>query len=164
MSRWSRLIGWTITLFLLWILFAQSFDIQSLLTGMFVAFLVAVFNRDMLLSLTRDLHVSTKNVGSWLVLFVYLVVDIFKAGLQVAELAFARRLILQPHFVHYDSKLKEPMMRVSLANSITLTPGTLSVEAPAQGKFVVHALTVEAAEGLKDWHIENRLAEIERTR
>lgn len=164
MSRWSRLTGWTITLFLFWVLFAQSFDIQSLLTGVLVAFIVALFNRDMLLSLTRDLHVSTRNVGAWLVLLVYLIIDIFKSGVQVAELAFALQLNLEPHFVEYDSKLKEPMMRVTLANSITLTPGTLSVEAPAKGKFVVHALTVAAAEGLKDWHIENRLAEIERTR
>ena len=53
---------------------------------------------------------------------------------------------------------------ISLANSITLTPGTISVEAPLTGDFVVHVLTSEAREGLKDWHIENRLAAIERMR
>ncbi|MBT9175735.1 MAG: hypothetical protein DDT20_00035 [Firmicutes bacterium] len=162
MSRYMRLFGWTLALFLLWMLFAQSFDIQSLITGWLVAGLVAFVNRDLLLSFANDLHVSRGNLSAWIKYTGFLIIDVFKASVQVAELAFARRLALNPQFVAHESKLKEPMMRVFLANSITLTPGTISVEAPAQGEFVVHALTDGAAAGLKGWHIENLLVEIER--
>lgn len=162
MSRYTRLIGWTLTLFLLWMLFAQSFDIQSLITGWLVAGLVTFVNRDLLLSFTNDLHIGRRNLSAWLTYVWYLIIDVIKASVQVAELAFARKIDIRPQFVTHESKLKEPMMRVFLANSITLTPGTISVEAPAQGNFVVHALTDGAAAGLAGWHIENLLAEIER--
>ena len=162
MSRYTRLMGWTLALFLLWMLFAQSLDIQSLITGWLVAGLITFVNRDLLLSFTNDLHVSRGNSVAWLTYVGFLIIDVVKASVQVAELAFARRLEIKPQFVTHQSMLKEPMMRVFLANSITLTPGTISVEAPAQGDFVVHALTDGAAAGLKDWHIENLLAEIER--
>jgi len=162
MTRYMRLIGWSLALFLLWILFAQSFDIQSLITGWLVAALVTYVNRDLLLSFANDLHISRGNFSAWLKYTGYLVIDVFKASVQVAELAFARRLALNPQFVTHDSKLLGPMMRVFLANSITLTPGTISVEAPTKGSFVVHALTDSAASGLTGWHIENLLSEIER--
>jgi multicomponent Na+:H+ antiporter subunit E len=147
---------------LLWLLFAQSLDTQSLITGWLVAGLITFVNRDLLLSFTNDLHISRRNLSAWLTYVRYLIIDVVKASVQVAELAFARKLDIKPQFVTHASKLKEPMMRVFLANSITLTPGTISVEAPAQGDFVVHALTDGAAAGLADWHIENLLVEIER--
>jgi len=164
MSTWSRRIGWVVTLFLLWILFAQSFHWQTLVTGLIVASLVVALNHDLLLSLSGDLHVTAKSIMPWTAFGALLVLEIVKAGLQVAKLAFSWKLSLAPAFVIHRSDLSEPMMRVTLANSITLTPGTLAVEAPLQGDFVVHVLTSEAGEGLKDWHIERRLREIERMR
>lgn len=161
---WMRRLGWSVTLFLLWLLFAQSFHWQTVLTGLAVAAVVTAVNDDLLLSLSGDLHVTMRSVVSWAVFVSLLVVEIVKAGWQVAVLAFSLKLKLQPGFVVHKSILLEPMMRVTLANSITLTPGTISVEAPLTGDFVVHVLTSEAREGLKDWHIENRLAAIERMR
>ncbi|MDP3487706.1 MAG: Na+/H+ antiporter subunit E [Bacillota bacterium] len=159
-----RRIGWSMTLFFLWILFAQSFHWQTVITGLVVAAVVAAMNDDLLLSLSGDLHVTVRSLGAWVILAAWLIVEIVKAGWQVAVLAFSFKLNLQPTYITHKSKLLEPMMRVTLANSITLTPGTLTVEAPMTGDFVIHALTREAAEGLKDWHIENRLAAIERMR
>ena len=161
---WMRRIGWWIVLFSLWILFAQSFHWHTVLTGLVVAAVVTAMNDDLLLSLTGDLHVTVRSLGAWIILTGLLIAEIVKAGWQVAVLAFAFKLKLQPAFITHKSSLLEPMMRVTLANSITLTPGTLTVEAPMTGDFVVHALTSEAVEGLKDWHIENRLAAIERMR
>lgn len=161
---WMRRIGWTVTLFLLWILFAQTFHWQTVITGLVVAAVVTGMNDDLLLSLSGDLHVTVRSLGAWAILACLLIVEIVKAGWQVAVLAFSFKLRLQPVYVTHKSKLLEPMMRVTLANSITLTPGTLTVEAPLTGDFVIHALTSEAVEGLRDWHIENRLAVIERMR
>jgi len=162
MSSWKRRLGWTVVLFLTWILFAQSFHWQSLVTGVAVAFLVTMFNDDLLLSLSNDLHVERKTIIPWLVFAAWLIIDICKAAWQVAVVACAWRMDIQPQYVTHKIKLDEPAMRMVLANSITLTPGTLTVEAHQTGDFVVHALTDAAAEGLKDWHIENRLMAIER--
>ena len=164
MSRWTRRAGWIFALFLFWILFSQSLDYQSLFTGLVISAAVVFLNDDLLLSLGQDLHVTSKTLVSWTVFWMWMVVEIVKAGWQVAVLAFSPQLKIDPQFVPHTSSLREPMMRVTLANSITLTPGTLSVEAPQKGEFVVHVITREAADGLKDWHIEERLAAIERMR
>lgn len=161
---WMRRLGWSVGLFLLWVLFAQSFHWQTVLTGLVVAAVVTAVNDDLLLSLSGDLHVTVRSVVPWAVFASLLVVEIIKSGWQVAVLAFSLKLKLTPGFVAHKSILLEPMMRVTLANSITLTPGTITVEAPFTGDFVVHALTSEAGAGLKDWHMENRLAAIERMR
>ncbi|MBS3937880.1 MAG: Na+/H+ antiporter subunit E [Peptococcaceae bacterium] len=162
MPSWSRRVGWTLVLFIVWILFAQSFHWQSLITGILVAFLVAMFNDDLLLSLSNDLHIDRRSLFPWLVFFYWLIIDICKAAWGVAVVACAWRMDLKPQFVVHPIKLDETTMRVVLANSITLTPGTLTVEAPQSGAFVVHALNDAAAAGLTDWHIENRLVAIER--
>jgi len=161
---WSRRIGWTVVLFIVWILFAQSFHWQSLITGLIVAFITALFNDDLLLSLSNDLHIDRRSLLPWLVFVGWLIIDICKAAWQVALVACSRRMDLQPQYVVHSVKLDEATMRVALANSITLTPGTLTVEAPQSGAFVVHALNDSAASGLTDWHIENRLVAIERRR
>ncbi|MBS3873345.1 MAG: Na+/H+ antiporter subunit E [Firmicutes bacterium] len=162
MPSWKRRLGWTVVLFLTWILFAQSFHWQSLITGIVVAFFVTMWNDDLLLSLSNDLHVERRTMVQWFMFAVWLVIDICKAAWQVAVVACAFRMDIQPQYVTHPIKVHEPAMRMVLANSITLTPGTLTVEAPQKGEFVVHALTDAAAEGLKDWHIENRLVAIER--
>ena len=162
MPSWKRRLGWTVVLFLTWILFAQSFHWQSLITGSVVAFFVTMWNDDLLLSLSNDLHVERRTIVQWFMFAVWLVIDICKAAWQVAVVACSWRMDIQPQYVTHPIKVDEPAMRMVLANSITLTPGTLTVEAPQKGEFVVHALTDAAAQGLKDWHIENRLVAIER--
>ena len=162
MPSWKRRLGWTVVLFLTWILFAQSFHWQSLITGLVVAFFVTMWNDDLLLSLSNDLHVERRTIVQWFMFAVWLVIDICKAAWQIAAVACSWRMDIQSQYVMHAVKLNEPAMRMVLANSITLTPGTLTVEAPQEGVFVVHALTDAAAEGLKDWHIENRLVAIER--
>ncbi len=161
-NRFTRKTGWLLTLLLMWILFAQRLDYQTLATGVIVSAVIVVVNDNLLLSLGSDLHVTPRTIMAWVAFWGSMIVEIFKAGWQVARLAFAPRLSLSPGFVSYDPELKEQMMRVSLANSITLTPGTLTVEAPDEGLFVIHVLTEESGEGLKGWHIQQRLAAMER--
>ncbi len=163
-AEWRLKLGWTVTLFLLWLLFAQSFHYQTVLIGLGIAFLIASINSDLLPSLTCDLHMSPGTAINWLKYFGCLVIEIVKASVQVARLAFTRDCCghMISDYVEHHSELREPMMRVFLANSITLTPGTLTVEAPLDGAMLVHVLTTEAAEGLKDWTIERQLVAIER--
>ena len=163
-SEWRLKMGWTAALFLLWLMFAQSFHYQTVLVGLGVAFLIASLNTDMLPSLSADLHVTHRTIIPWIMYSGYLVVEVIKSSVQVARLAFTRDCCghMISEYVEHKSILREPMMRVFLANSITLTPGTLTVEAPIDGPFLIHVLTPEAADGLTDWTIERQLAAIER--
>ncbi|MFP4457736.1 MAG: Na+/H+ antiporter subunit E, partial [Clostridia bacterium] len=55
------------------------------------------------------------------------------------------------------------IFKVLYGNSITLTPGTLTVDI-LEDHYIVHALTKEAAEGLKDSIVENKILKIEGNR
>jgi multicomponent Na+:H+ antiporter subunit E len=56
--------------------------------------------------------------------------------------------------------LKSDTAKATLANSITLTPGTLTIDIKGD-TFYVHTLTKEDADEVKRWHMEERLLEVE---
>jgi multicomponent Na+:H+ antiporter subunit E len=77
----------------------------------------------------------------------WLVGRIVVASAQVAYLALHPRMPLDPGVLHVRSSLRHPLARTIFANSITLVPGTMTVEV-IDDTFVVHALFPEAAEDL----------------
>ena len=55
---------------------------------------------------------------------------------------------INPRIVHFKTNLTSPFARFVFAQCITLTPGTVTVSATCDGKFIVHAINRAAAEGL----------------
>ena len=56
--------------------------------------------------------------------------------------------LINPKIVEFKSKLKSDVSRTTLANSITLTPGTITIYTGVMGKFVVHCIDDESGDGL----------------
>ena len=75
-------------------------------------------------------------------LFVFLV-ELVKSNLDVAFRVLHPRLPIHPGIVKVRTKLTSPMGRLALANSITLTPGTITVETKEE-YFYVHWIDVRA--------------------
>jgi multicomponent Na+:H+ antiporter subunit E len=88
-------------------------------------------------------------------------VEIVKANWAVAMIVLDPKMPISPHFVIVRTKLVHDLARVIYANSITLTPGTISVSLE-RDTLIVHAITREAAEGVAGWEIEDRIRELER--
>ena len=80
---------------------------------------------------------------------VNLVVEIVKANLAVCYLILTRREVPEPVLVKVHTNLKTETARVILANSITLTPGTITVSLAGQ-ELLVHCLDQSLAEGMED--------------
>ena len=78
-----------------------------------------------------------------------LTVEILKANWCVAKLIYTSRYELEPVMVTFASPLKSRFLNVILANSITLTPGTITVSME-DGQFMVHCLDKELATGLDE--------------
>lgn len=74
--------------------------------------------------------------------------EILKANAAVIKLIFSRR---KPEgvIVTFESGLRSPIANAALANSITLTPGTITVS-EENGLFTVHCLCEDYAEGIDD--------------
>jgi multicomponent Na+:H+ antiporter subunit E len=80
----------------------------------------------------------------------WLLWQIFTANIWVLYLVFHPRMreMLNPRIITFKSRLKSRMAQLTFANSITLTPGTITVDVDWDGTFTVHALDEKSAAGL----------------
>jgi multicomponent Na+:H+ antiporter subunit E len=101
---------------------------------------------------------------AWRTLFSYwpwLVREILKSGWDVARRILDPRLPISPTLIEIQPSQQTDLGLAIHANSITLTPGTITVEVEP-GRLLVHALTREGAAGLAGSEMDRRCAELER--
>lgn len=91
---------------------------------------------------------------------VILVIEIIKANLAVFRLIYTAEYELEPALVHFRADLRSTFARVLLANSITLTPGTITVSLK-ENVYTVHCLDKELAEGISSSVFVKLLQKIE---
>ncbi len=153
-------IGFTLLFFLFWVAVSGSFHWHQLLAGAAAALFVAYFNRDLLIKPAERPPVNLKTLF-WLTGYVLrLLFEIVRANFQVARLVLSPRMPICPQWVTLVVDLKRTGSLVLLGNSITLTPGTLTVMAE-ENKFVIHTLTTECGEGLSEWDLIKKLKQME---
>ena len=132
-----------IIMFALWILLSGKFDRFHLGLGIIASLMVAYFSADLLFG---NQGIKVVNLpASWIrfVLYVpWLLYQIFTANLYVLYLTFHPKMmkLIDPRIIKFRSKLQGDLSRVTFANSITLTPGTITVYVTLDGVFSVHAI------------------------
>jgi multicomponent Na+:H+ antiporter subunit E len=126
-ALFNRFLLASLLLTLTWILMAGNLHWQELLTGVLVAMAVAY------LSLPR-LHLLDgllPNLGLPWHLLHYLLVflrALIESNFDMARRVMSPSLPIHPAIIEVHTQLRSPLGRLLLANSITLTPGTLTVE------------------------------------
>jgi multicomponent Na+:H+ antiporter subunit E len=139
-------ISYSSFLFIIWLLLSGHLEplmlglgVVSVLLTMFLVKRMTLIDHE-----SYPLHLSSKIPGYLL----FIMVEIIKANVDVIKriMTFDRASI-SPQLFEVPATLKSDLSQVIYANSITLTPGTVSVELE-QDKILVHALTKEAAEEL----------------
>ncbi|MDW7740005.1 MAG: Na+/H+ antiporter subunit E [Bacillota bacterium] len=159
-KQWLNYIGITIIFFLFWVAVSGSLEWPQLVVGLAAASFVTYFNRQMIITAEERPPIRLKTV-IWLVgYFLKLIFDIVVANFQVAWIVLHPKMPIEPNFVSLTVDIDKVTSRVLLANSITLTPGTLTVLADEK-EFLVHALTFKNGEGLADWPLIGRLERME---
>ena len=147
-------------LWIFWAILVGKADWYSLAIGLFVSVFLVWLNNDLLFS-PGEARIWSPSLGwKWLGYLAWLVLEIIKANVQVAIVVLSPRLPITPEIVSFRTRLKTDIGRMVLGNSITLTPGTVTIEAEGN-EFLVHSLTKEAAEGLKKRMLEKHLIELE---
>lgn len=81
--------------------------------------------------------------------FWVLVKEIVRANVCVLKIILSPELQPEPAFVYFETALRIGLAKVMLANSITLTPGTITVSVEGN-RFCVHCLDRELAEGMEE--------------
>ena len=134
--------------FVLWLLLTWPADWQHIIVGVIVSILVMVlFGR---LAVVGEVKMFDPKRWAWFI--VYLVVFIWeciKANLDVAYRVIHPRMPIKPGIVKVKTNLKSDVARTFLANTITMTPGTLSVDVDGDELYIhwiyVRDETVEGA-------------------
>jgi len=119
--------------------------IPDVLVGVAAAVVVALVMRAMF----RQNFVRLLNPRSWFWGIVYVPVFcwyVLKGGMDVVYRVLHPAMPIHPGIVRVRSILKSDTGRIALATSITLTPGTLTVEVTEEGVFYVHWLNVESVD------------------
>ena len=90
----------------------------------------------------------------------WLFLQIFKANVDVARRIVSPRLPVSPRVIKVSASQKRDLGRVIYANSITLTPGTVTIDTSGD-TITVHALTPEAAADLQTGEMDRRVVRVE---
>lgn len=137
-----------IFMFVSWIVLSGKFEPLLLWLGGISSFLVAYYFYDLLF--------PVMNPGYFQVFFRFikyapwLIKEIIKANFHLLYLSFHPRMeeLIDPHIINFKTHLQSDIAITTLANSITLTPGTITITADKDGVFSVHAIDRESAQGL----------------
>lgn len=128
-------------LFVLWLVLSGSYDLIHVVIGAIIASMIVWFTP------IGPPHVRRV---SWLAVLGYvpwLIGRILKSGFHVSRLILHPALPISPKIIHHKTKLTSDGEIVVLGNSITLTPGTITVEV-APGELVVHTIDEASSKDL----------------
>lgn len=140
----SRIVVFFLSL-LIWILITLVFSIPSLVAGVIIALITALFAGEMLIVTERKFHI--KRVWYTIEYLVKFTWELIKANLNVAYIVIHPHLPIKPGIVKVKTKLKRDSALTMLANSITLTPGTLTVDVDVDNQILyVHWIYVKSTD------------------
>ena len=135
--------------FLVWIIFNGRLTMEIALFGIAVAGAVFGFVcRFMEYSLKKELRFY-RLMPAFAQYLYYLIKEIVFSNITVSRMILTRKEEMEPVIVHVHTSLKSEIARVILANSITLTPGTITVSL-TDDKLLVHCLDKSLSEGMED--------------
>ncbi len=145
MSRLTSILIAIGPLWLLWFALTGSTDPQELGAGLVAAVLVAVVSGGEPFSTATLRILHPRRLAAALVYVPYLAWAIVRSNLDVARRVLSPSLPIRPGIVRVKTRLTSPVGRFVLANSITLTPGTLTVDI-CDDELCIHWVDVQAAD------------------
>lgn len=138
----SRIVTFFIA-FLVWLLLCFSWDSQHLFMGIFAAILTAWLVGDMFTDYPRKWLEPKRYI--WFIIYVFVFIEeCVKANIDVALRVLNPELPINPGIVKVKTILNTETALTFLANSITLTPGTLCVDIDGEEGFLyIHWIDVK---------------------
>jgi multicomponent Na+:H+ antiporter subunit E len=155
----------------LWLLLSGHYDVFHISMGVFSALVVVLLNvrlrkyyffeEELAEAKARMKDVFTVRLRYGRVLFYipWLIWQIVVASLQVAAVVLNPKMPIDPALLRFKTKLPNTSAKVILGNSITLTPGTITVQIKGD-EFLVHALMDASSSGIVDDSLPGEVAKL----
>lgn len=127
-----RLFFWTLLLFVLWMILTSNMQIANIFVGLGISFSVA------LLYVKMFSHSKMEMINPYylFIYFLVLVKNLILSNLHIAKRVLSPDMKLNPAIVAVKTELKSDWKKLLLANSITLTPGTLTLDIKDDTLFI----------------------------
>ena len=160
-------MGYRISIFVLllatWAMFSGKFDAFHLGLGILASLIVTWLSQDLLFE-DRKKHLADRlaEAARFVSYVFWLLWQIVLANVHVFKLAMTKEgeEEISPRVVKLKTKLKSDFAKFVYANSITLTPGTVTIDID-KDIIIVHALTLKAAEDLESGDMDRRVTALE---
>ena len=146
--------------FAAWLIFNGRITLEIILFGVAVSALMFAFICKFMgysPQKERSFYKKAPLFGKYVLL---LIKEIIQANLTVCHMILTRKEVMEPVLVKVHTTLKSERARVVLANSITLTPGTITVSLTGQ-ELLVHCLDKSLAEGMENSAFVKLLEQLE---
>jgi len=141
----------------LWLVLSGRFDVFHLTLGLISCAIVCAISGDLIPELKGNGLVRAW--ARFLMYLPWLIWQIWLANLHILRISFHPKAkeIIDPQVIRFRSSLKSDLAKLTLANSITLTPGTITISISVYGDFRVHAIDLPSAEGILTGTMERRV-------
>jgi multicomponent Na+:H+ antiporter subunit E len=138
-----RRIIYFILAFVTWVVLTWSLDIQFIIAGLVASAIVWILFHEMLPK-EHHIFISPVRIFWFLVYIPVFFYYILMANFDVVYRALHPAMPIKPGIVKIKTKLKTDSGITALANSITLTPGTLTVDLTDDGYLYIHWINVKS--------------------
>ena len=145
-------------LYALWLLLSGHFEPLLLWLGLASVVLVVFIARRMELNDHEGHPIGLSLRAMWY--WKWLAIEIIKSNIDVAKTIIKPRMDIHPSVFNINASQVTELGHVMYANSITLTPGTITLSLH-NGSMDIHALTVGAKEGLLSGDMDRRVRNVE---
>lgn len=154
-----RLVSSVLFLFGFWLVMSGYFTPFLVTMGLLVAIGVVwlAHRMDVVDHESHPVHLLPRALFSY---WPWLLREIIKSGWDVTRIILNPRLPVSPTLLRFAPGQKTDVGLATHANSITLTPGTISIEA-GHAEFLVHAVTEAGAEGIRSGEMNRRVTRFE---
>ncbi|KAB2872464.1 MAG: Na+/H+ antiporter subunit E [Bauldia sp.] len=155
-----RVVSLAIALFVFWILLSGHVGVFLLASGAVAAILVALVG--VRVGYADDEGHPAELILPGLRYWPWLAKEIVKSTIDVARIILNPALPISPRLIVVRPSQKTAVGVVTYANSITLTPGTITVEVDRRDRrFIVHALTEASAAGVESGDMDRHVTAFE---
>lgn len=146
--------------FLAWVIFNGNITLEIAIFGVVIAAVMLAFMcKFMDYSLKKEINVYKKAVY-FIQYAILLIREIVKANLAIIPKILTVEEEMDPVIVKFRTSLKSDFTRMLLANSITLTPGTITISLD-DDEYTIHCLDASLADGLEDSDFEKALKKLD---
>ena len=153
-----------LVLFAFWMVLSGRTETKFVVYGILTAVVTTWGTYALLLVPNKDgskkYYVFGFSIPKMIMYFFWLMWQLVLANIDVLLATTGQELNIDPKVVRFRFKADNPMASVILANSITLTPGTVTMNVTDDGVYEIHALTVGAAAGVLDGGMQKKVADL----